>query len=146
MTSPTGIKAVTWVRALFSGGSSFWLPLLPYLIAIVGILLAFQQYTSKVRLEATAKNDAVWEKRLDEYDKAAQKRINDLYAKSSELADIASKNTTAQRQATQAALKTIVESASAGSYLEVKNGQCVLKPEFIRAFNTVHNTLPGAKK
>lgn len=139
-------KAGTLIKNLLSGSKSIWIGLLPWGLVAAAMLTAFWQYTSRVKAEASIQNDRQWQQRLNEFEQKSFESIERIYNQSVKLADLATKNTYAQRKATQEALKSIQDSAAPGAYTEIVNGQCLLKPEYVEAFNRIHNTLPGASK
>lgn len=140
------IVAVGKAIAGFFTGSSLWLKILPWALMVGGLLLAFNQYTSRVKVEASLQTEKQWLDRIEKFETDSKERIDALYKRSSALADTATKNTAAQRKATQEALQKILESAPSGSYIEFVDGNCVFNQEFVNSFNRVHNTLPGGSK
>lgn len=136
-----------WTKIIAAANpTSWWMKALPYAIAAAALLAAFWQYTVKVQLEATQKNDKVWEARLAEFDKKAQDAIINIHKRSTVLSNNADALSKRQLAETQLALTAISEKALAGEYLIIQDGRCTFKPEFIDSFNRVRNSLPGATK
>lgn len=132
--------------ASYFAGPSLWVKVIPYAVAALAAGGWFWQYTAGVKAEATTKADLKWEQRLDEFDRLARQRVDEIWKQSSNFAnnaDTASKRQSAQ---VQMAIKAIQSNAPAGQYLEIKNGQCVFKQSYVDSFNSVRNTLPGATK
>jgi hypothetical protein len=124
----------------------FWVRWLPYLLAAAAAGGWLWQYTAGVKAKTTAEVDARWERRLDDFDRLARKRVDEIWSQSSNFAnnaDIASKR---QSEQVQSAMKVIKATAQAGEYLELKEGRCVFKPEYVESFNALRATLPGASK
>lgn len=138
---------LTRLASLFTKAAvPVWLKFLPYAIAVAMAAGWFWQYTAKVKLEATHAADAKWEKRIQEFDELARKRVDEVWKQSTNFANNA--ETASRRQAAEVKriLQVIDVNAPSGQYLELKDGQCVFKPEYVDAFNRIRNTLPGATK
>jgi len=132
--------------ASYFAGPSIWVKVLPYALAVLAAGGWFWQYIAGVKAEATTKADLKWEQRMDEFDRLARERVDQIWQQSSNFAnnaDTASKRQSAQ---VQMAIKAIQSNAPAGQYLEIKDGQCVFKQSYVDSFNSVRNTLPGATK
>ena len=123
-----------------------WVKVLPYILTAAAAGGWFWQYTESVRYKATDASDKIWEARIEEFDKLAQKKVDDIWRQSSNFASNA--DTSSKRQSTQVsqALQAIKSNAKAGEYLEIREGQCFLKPQYVEAFNAVRNSLPGVEK
>ena len=138
---------LTSLASLFTKAAiPFWLKLLPYALAALALAGWFWQYTSKVKLEAAQAVEAKWEKRMQEFDALARQRIDSIWKQSSNFANNAETASRRQAEEVKKVLQLIDVNAPAGQYLELKNGQCVFKPEYVESFNRIRNTLPGATK
>lgn len=131
------------IKSALSAISPWWLKALPYLIAVVFAIGLFISYTNNVKQEATAAADKKWQAKLDAFDEFARKRVENIYAASSHLANNADAASSRQLKEAQMAISAIQANAASGKYLTInKAGQCVFTPEYVSAFEALRNSLP----